>query len=233
MPKIIFKIDLNKEAENWVRVANLKEHSFGRSVQEIQKDIPKEILEQLPKLSKNKAIKLVVDRLNDRADNFMPLFQANKGLLDFYFKHNGDALFNSLEKITGKKMYAKSFTGYFILLNSCTYDLNSNSFMIMGRRPMPKQLTTICHEILHLQFVNYYGDYCLEKGLTQDQFQKLKEAITFLLNNPIFKKLYLVPDMGHPNHKVLRGQLKKIWDKNKQFDKFLDKAIEAVKIGER
>lgn len=56
----------------------------------------------------------------------------------------------------------------------------------------------------------------------------LKEALTFILNTD-FNDLLLVEDKGYPAHQKLRKKLKKIWEKEKNFNKFLDKAIMLMK----
>ena len=230
MVKIVFKIDLEKEACNWVRIAQLKKHPFGGNLRANKKDIPKDVLLKIKNVPRDKAIRIAYRHLMKKSENFMTLLEANKKLFEFYFKYKGQDLVKAIEKITGKRIYTSKITVYFTLMNSCPYNPKDNSFMIAARRPMPKQLTILCHELLHLQFLAHYGDYCLSKGLSNKQLADLKEALTFLLNDKIFKNFYLAPDHGYAMHKQLRSKLKKIWDKNKKFKVFLDKAIKKVII---
>jgi len=94
---------------------------------------------------------------------------------------------------------------------------------------LPFQLTTIYHELLHLQFLYYYEDYLKEKGLKKKQIEDLKESLTFLLNEPEFEEVILVKDKGYPSHQLLRKKLRKVWQREKNFRKFLDKAIKIIK----
>ena len=230
MPKIIFKIDLKQDAKNWVRVAHRKKHPFGlnRNIY-IQRFNNKDLLKQIIKLPRDKAINVVYKYLQKNSDKFLDELNATKSMLEFYFKHKSKALFKALAKVTGKPIYTSKFFATFTLMSSAPYNPEKDWFMIMAKKPTTRQLTNICHEILHLQFIHYYYDYCVEKGLNQKQFQDLKEAITFLLNEPVFKKLYLAPDNGYPNHVELRKKLKRVWDKDKNFKRFLDKAIKVIK----
>lgn len=229
MPQIIFKIDLKQDAKNWVRIAKMKRPRFGRSRKDLIGNVPKDLLKKLAALPKNKAEFLAYKHLDKNSKNFLPGLKANKELLEFYFKSKGNDLFRTLAKVTGKPIYAKKFTATFTLMTSCPYDPKYDWFMVAANRPVPRQITNICHEILHLQFIHYYQDYCFDKGLTAKQFQDLKESTTFLLNEPAFKKFLLAPDRGYPNHQELRRRLKRIWNNEKDFNKFLDRAIELTK----
>jgi len=93
---------------------------------------------------------------------------------------------------------------------------------------LPFSITTICHELLHLQFLHYYRDYLEKKGLNDKQIEDIKESLTFLLNEPEFENIILSKDRGYPEHQRVRQQLKKIWQENKTFSKFLDKAINEI-----
>ena len=226
MVKIIFKIDLKQDAKNWVRVAKMKKHPFGRRRQDLVEKIPRDLLKKMVRLSKKQAINVAYKFLKKNSKNFLPGLKADKNLLEFYFRYKGGGLFEALAKITGEPIYTNKFFATFTLMSSCPYDPDYNWFMIAVKNPTPKQLTNICHEIFHLQFIHYYQNYCLNQGLTEKQFQALKESLTFLLNEPVFEKFYLAPDKGYPNHQELRKKLKKVWQKEKNFRKFLDKAIE-------
>lgn len=233
MPKIIFKIDFKQDAQNWARIAKMKKHPFGRKKREVIDRIPKSLLKKMSRLSKNKAADLAYKHLQKNSKKFLTGLNAEKELLEFYFKYKGNDLFKVLTKITGKKIYTNKFYATFTLMTSAPYDPDYNWFMIIAKRSAPKQISNICHEILHLQFIYYYKNYCLKKGLTEEQFQDLKESLTFLLNEPIFKRFYLAPDQGYLLHQTLRKKLKKIWSKEKNFAKFLDKAIEVIKKNKR
>ena len=99
--------------------------------------------------------------------------------------------------------------------------------MISKWQPISANILTVCHEIFHLQFLYYYEDYC-RKFLSGEQKEDLKEAITFILNTD-FGDLLVSYDNGYPGHKELREKLKSIWLKEKNFKRFLDKAIKITK----
>lgn len=229
MSKIFFKIDFKEDAKNWVRVIQNKNQAYGRKYSEVISKIPKDILKKVQKATSVQGKKIVFKYLQSNAYNFVPEMEANQKMLEFYLKYKGSGLFKVIEKITGRRIYTGKFFATFTLMTSCPYDPMRDWFMVMAQKPLSRQVTNIFHEILHLQFTHYYYDYCLKHGLSQKQFHDLKESLTFLLNEVLFKKFYLAPDYGYSSHQSLRKKLKFLYDKNKKFDVFLEKAIEAVK----
>ncbi|MFH1376995.1 MAG: hypothetical protein ABIH25_05155 [Candidatus Woesearchaeota archaeon] len=83
------------------------------------------------------------------------------------------------------------------------------------------------HEMMHFMFHWHYWSYCEEK-IGKELIGHLKEATTFILNEE-FRDLLKIKDKGYPMHKELREKLVKIWRKNKDFEKFLDKSFSVVK----
>ena len=229
MPNIIFKIDLKQDAQNWVRIIQQTKHTFGRPKSDMLFGVPKDLVKKVAKMPKDKASNYVYRYLMQKRPNFIKGLKTNKGLLEFYFNEKGIGLFSAIAGITSKPIYTGTFHCTFTLMTSCPYDTRYHWFMVAAKRPMPSQITNICHEILHLQFLYYYRDYCLERGLSEKQLDDLKEAITFMLNDKSFEEFYLAQDFGYPNHQQLRQVLEKIWKKDKNFQRFLDKAIKVMK----
>lgn len=137
--------------------------------------------------------------------------------------------FEILSKITQKPIFAKRFGCYFTTGLVCPYDEKRDWFMVSMWHSIPFSITTICHEIMHLQFLHYYKKYLEKNGLNDKQIEDLKEALTFLLNEEEFGDIILCDDKGYPEHQKLRKRLQKIWSKEKDFNKFLHKAILETK----
>lgn len=135
--------------------------------------------------------------------------------------------FKRLAKVTQKPVFWNNFKCCLTTGMMCPYSPKEKLFMISMWQPITANTTTICHEIFHLQFLYYYGDYC-RKFLSEEQKEDLKEAMTFILNTD-FGDLMAGYDNGYPNHQELRKKLKFVWLKEKNFKKFLDKAIKITK----
>lgn len=137
-------------------------------------------------------------------------------------------MLRDVARMTGRAMYADRFYAYFTLLGICPYDYAKRSFMVSVRQNMPKQLTTVCHEIMHFQFIHHYRRYCIEHGLTEKQFQDLKEAMTVLLNQRTFRKYPMAIDRGYDAHQPLRKELERLWRRKHSYREFLDRSIVAT-----
>lgn len=111
----------------------------------------------------------------------------------------------------------------------CPYNPEEAWFMISMWHNIPMSITTICHELLHFHFLYYYGKYLKKKGLSQNKIEDLKESLTFLLNESEFDEIILVEDKGYPAHQKLRVQLNQLWQKEKNFERFLEKAIKIIR----
>lgn len=229
MPEIIFQINLQHDASNYVRVAKLDKHHFGANLEKIASDIPVDLMKQLKILERPDAKILAEKYLFSQKNGILPGLEANKERLVEYFDKYGQAIFEQLEKITNQPMCADKFYCSFTTLTSCPYNHKTYWFMVSSQRVFSRQITGILHEILHIQFHYYYEDYCKKQGLNEQQFQDLKEALTFLLNEPVFAEFNFGPDRGYINHQTLRVELKKLYDQDKKFSIFLDKAIKLVK----
>lgn len=96
-------------------------------------------------------------------------------------------------------------------------------------RSVPASITTICHEVMRLQFLHYYKNYLKKKGLKNNQIEDLKEALTFLLNEKEFDEIILCDDNGYPEHQKLRKKLREIWDRKRDFEKLLEAGIRLTK----
>ncbi len=202
MVKIIFKIDKEQDSKNWNRVIAIRDLPYGLE----KKNIGKKMIKDFPKED--------LKKLKDIKEN-----------LEEYFKKDGQEIFKTIKKITEKPIYAKKFYVSFTTAGFRPYDINSSWFMLSDTENFSKQLTDICHELLHLQVGCYYKDVCIKKGLTEKQFFDLNEILTFLINDPIFKKFDLIPDEGYPNHQEKRKKLEKVWRTKKDFNMLIDLAI--------
>jgi len=137
--------------------------------------------------------------------------------------------FKILESITQKPIFSQNFSCFWTTGFMCPYNQKENWFMVSFWHSTPFSITTICHEIMHLQFLHYYQKYLKKKGLKDNQIEDLKEALTFLLNESGFEEIILVNDFGYPEHKELRKKLKSVWLKDKNFKNLVDKAVLLIK----
>jgi hypothetical protein len=87
------------------------------------------------------------------------------------------------------------------------------------------------HEIMHIEFLKAYEEYCLQRELDNNQVSHLKEILTVLLNEKM-SRLLSCPDRGYTKHQDLRVKTLEIYKSENNFVSFLDKAIDLIKTEE-
>lgn len=231
MSKVKFSYDFKKDAWSWVLIVKNQ-----KRLKELKKNwakevefIPKNLLVLILRKNRKTAESLVYNYLVSHPQKLTRQLIIKEQLqsLKRVWRKIEKEFFRRLEIITGRPIFTKEFKCYLTTGFMCPYDPRDNSFMVSLRHNIPWNITTICHEIFHLQFLHYYAKYC-RRFISQKKLDDLKEALTFILDTD-FKDLLLCKDRGYLVHQKLRKELKGIWEKDKNFERFLDKAI---KIGE-
>lgn len=233
MLKIKFKYNLKKDAFNWIRqVIFLPNRLIDHLPIEIQKEIKR--LYEINKISQTKLIESMDHSTIDFMVNYlkknqnMDLIERKKKELEKAWRKGESDFFKILSEIIQKPIYKASYVCYLSTICGCPFYEKENWFMVSLSK-LNIQVYIVSHEFMHLQFIYWYKKYCLNKGLTNKQFWHIQEAITFLLNEPEFSNIIKFDDPGRSIHQNFIKQLKEIWQEDKNFQNFLDKAIEIVK----
>jgi len=228
MLKVNFHYNFKKDAWSWVLVA--KDHEcWGLNWKNQIAFIPDNLLEQIIKKSRKSAESLVYNHLISHSKKQMRelVIQEELKALENSWRKIENDFFKKLEQIIQKPIFTDHFKCYLTTGFMCPYNEKEGWFMVSLWHSIPASITAICHEIFHLQFLYYYKNYC-KKFLSKEKTEDLKEALTFILNTD-FNDLILSEDRGYPDHQKLRLRLKKVWIKEKDFKKFLEKAIKIVR----
>ena len=230
MSHINFYYSIDKDAENWIdRIFNQENITFI-SQKDIIDKYPKNLLNRIQAVNNyEEAKQIVTNFLKNDAINSNKAFVIEEELkaLKSSWKARENHFFVALEKILEKPIYTENFSGYITTFFKCPYSEKENWFMVNFWSSLPEQITTIAHEILHLQFLHQYRSI-LEKSLDEEKIQVLKEALTFLLNEKEFYGILLKPDKGYEDHAILRKKLKDLWRESREFHLFLLEAMEIV-----
>jgi len=229
MPKVSFKYDYKKDAWAWVLIAKDNKDRWGMDWKRKVNFIPQHLLDKILKEDYKSAEVLVYKHIlsNPRKKMYQLVIKEQLKAVENIWRKIEKEYFKRLERVTQKPIYWNNFTCYLTTGQMCPFNTDQKMFTISKWQPISANITTICHEIFHLQFLHYYWDYCRE-FLSKEQVSALKEIITFILNTD-FGDLLASYDMGYPAHEKIRAKLKEIWLKEKDFKKFLDKAIKITK----
>lgn len=230
MPKVKFNYNINKDAWSWVLIAKDK-NLWGLDWENEIAHIPKELLAKILKSSFSSAVKITETYIKN---NSQKIYRADviKNEIQALEKTWGKVekkYFKILADITQKPIFQGDFDCFITSGFMCPYNEKQDWFMVSMWHSLPFSITTICHEVMHLQFLHYYKAYLIKQGLKNNQIEDLKESLTFLLNEPEFSNIILSQDSGYPEHFKLRKQLRSIWSKNKDFQNLLGRAIALLK----
>jgi hypothetical protein len=226
MAKIKFDYNLQKDVWSWVLIAK-DMNAWGLDWREQVGHIPDELLKKIEKASFSRAEKIVEEyiRKNPKKAYKNKVMQIEMKALEKIWRSVEGKYFSRLAKLTNKPIYCPEFRCYFTTGLMCPYNEKENWFMASMWHSIPASITTICHEIMHLQFLHYYRDHLKKKGLKNDQIEDLKESLTFLLNDPEFDQIILCQDNGYPDHFALRKKLQNIWEQNRNFQELVEAGI--------
>lgn len=230
MSQIKFKYNIGKDAWSWVLIAKDK-NLWGLDWNDEVGHIPKNLLSQVLKASFADAEEIVREHLQgDRKRKYKCLIiKEEMRSLEIAWKMVEQQYWQALEKMTGKPIFSEEFNCFWTTGYMCPYNEKEKWFMVSLWRSLPDSITTICHEVMHLQFLHFYRNYLKKNGLNMKQSDNLKEALTILLNEPEFDAVVLSEDMGYPKHQELRNKLRQAWRKNRNWQKLLDEAIVMMK----
>lgn len=230
MTKLNFDYNLKRDAWSWVLIAKDK-NNWGLNWREQIAQIPDDLLTKIEKTNFAVAQKIVEDYIEKDSNKEYKnnVLNCEIQALEKSWLLVEKKYFKILSDITQEPIFTDKFDCYFTTGLMCPYNEKEKWFMVSMWHSIPFSITTICHEIMHLQFLHYYRNYLKKKGLTNDQIEDLKESLTFLLNESEFESIILSQDSGYPEHNKLRKKLSNIWSKNKDFQNLLDEAIGIIK----
>jgi len=209
--KLQYKIDLDRDIDNWQK-------SFSRISYGLKwnKFIPEDLN---PVCLKDR------NRLSDYVQK--KFYKTN--LINIFLewlKKNVDIkqIQADLESITGEKFDYGKIGVYLTTFHRAPYNFQKKYFyLIYQDKNKTGSIRSIYHELFHFYFHEHYMDQIKNK-YGSEKANQLKESLTVILNDVLPKRL-LPPDKGYPEHKILREQIKRIWQKEKNLDSTIRKTL--------
>ena len=233
-PKVVIGFDPGWEAQNWYGTFS-KEVIYGLKNSKNKfglGNIPQEIAKiVLNAKSEQEALGLISKEINpfiNRPEMKETMSQAIS-TAKLRWDNVGNQYFTLLSKMLDIPIseFEEQYHAFFTFGVRCPFYSNSfmfNQYMDFADGAM--------HEIMHIEFLKKYKQYCLDKGLDQTQISHLKEILTILLNRDM-SHLLSRPDQGYTKHQEIRPKVLEIYKKSRDnkesFVKFLDKAIALIK----
>ena len=227
MAKVVFETNIKEDVKNLIGAVG----ATNRGGRDFSKDIDPEIIKIVKSNSKKKAFALVMKRTSKFYKKNHKLIKLTLKQFEETWKLVEKGFFKRLAKVTKKPVCSKKFTACLTTAGRCPYWHEKFWFMVSFPRQPMRVANTIAHEILHMQIIYHYRDKLpyFEKHPSKSKLAwALIESLTILLNEE-FSDILFFPDNGYPAHQKLRAKLVEVWRKNKDFEKFLPKAIEITK----
>lgn len=225
--KINFKIDMNKDFENYYEAVNTKEH-YGKK--DWDKGMSKHIKKLIGNKNREEACKSSLFYFQKSYEKYNKYFTLFLKQVEGYWKLIEEEFFKRIEKITSRKFPPDEFTVYLTTIFRCPYDYKEKWFMISFLQHPLFCAKIIAHELMHFHFIHYNWE-SIEKQIGENKTNDLKEALTVLLNLE-FRDLFFFEDRGYKGHKRLREFIIKTWKKERNYDKLLNKCVEFLKHGD-
>ncbi|MCX6822465.1 MAG: hypothetical protein NTX91_00510 [candidate division SR1 bacterium] len=154
--------------------------------------------------------------------------------LSLSLEKNKDVYIKKMETLTKQPFLYDEITCYLTTLARCPYNREKGLIRLWYKAQDPVRV--FLHEILHFQFHQRYRDNPKVKLLSKEQFEDLKESLTFLLNIE-FKEYIEFPDYGYPQHQELRKQLEDYRlsqpENERDFEKLIDYGCDLLSSGEK
>ncbi len=157
MIKVNFDYNLKKDAWSWVLIAKDK-NIWGLNWHDQVAQIPNELLKKIEKVSFFRAQKIVESYIEKetKKDYKTKVLKFEMQALEKSWQIVEKKYFEILSTITGEPIFTKKFNCYFTTGFVCPYNEKENWFMVSIWHSIPFSITTICHELMHLQFLKYY-----------------------------------------------------------------------------
>ena len=157
--------------------------------------------------------------------------------LNTYIDKNGNTIIKRFNKLTGLSYKLSDFKYY---VNSTPVSLHNGKDLyisIGSNHSFNSYPTIIIHEISHIYFYKYLESKKFLKInkiskatdlISEKERNELKEIVTVIINEE-FGDLIDKKDQGYLEHKEIREKITKLWNKDRNFDKWIIKVIKEYK----
>lgn len=167
--------------------------------------------------------------LNEFSKEEKTMIEAQITALQTVWEEKEGRFIQRMEKYFGSPFNISEYSVYFTSLGISPYNLREKTFMVRLISSLPEQIGTICHELMHLYFMNGFQIYLAQNGLDEDQILNINEALTILLNFEFSDYIVLPEKNKKPSTYPLQDEIVKMYRDGKEFPAILDRLIEISK----
>jgi hypothetical protein len=208
-------LNIKKDARNRRNACNKISHWVNR-----REKIDKEIADKITNKTEEEAYNFLIPYLeNLYKNNEVNINNTIKFWQETINKNINNAC-KKLEEITNTKIYRQDFVWYITTFPRWPYNKENWYIRLYYNRSIKYYIWFFLHELLHFQFIHYFSNHPSIIVLNNDQFEFLKESLTFILNYE-FKEFLWKEDMWYAIHQELRKKLALYREANKNFEELI------------
>lgn len=138
-----------------------------------------------------------------------------------------DEFIRKVEKIFGIQ-YPKKVIEVFLTTNSrCTYNVQAGYFFVNLQSEHTNAI--IMHELFHFYTWQVFHKDLESKGVSEEQYNDIKESLTELLNLEFADLMSGAEDKGYARHRNMRAKIKEVWAKNKDIGNLVQACVSKLK----
>lgn len=209
MVKVIFKYDLNKDVDNFIRGTRAKNSSNPTKLQDIYNT---QNSFDYVEFKVEKFLREYIAQISFNADKSIKELESDWGKIEVAF-------LKRIENIFGIFYPAAEITIYLTTNQRCTYNIRENYFFVNFSSKFPNG--TIMHELFHFYTWHAFHEDLIKKGINESKFNDIKESLTELLNIEFADYMEGFHDDGYLQHAEMRKKVKILWEKEKNLSKVL------------
>ena len=225
MPEIFSWYNLEKDAWNRRWATN---SSINKNRCESMDEKAQDIIRKIKWLSLEEANKILIPLLENNYINNREEIDDSVKQIKVKIDTQKDQIFELMEKLTKKLIFNESFHFWYTTCQRWPYNWETWEIWIMEPPEKWWRLRAwsrgFAHELLHFQTHKYYENEYPMNQLNKQQFNLIKESLTFLLNHE-FPWVNLSTDIWYPQHqdyrKILEDYRLSCWAK-KDFEDLIN-----------
>lgn len=217
--RLRFVYDINKDVENLI--------NGSRSVNSSRKTEFHQLYSAKhgDTIDPTKAREFIVQHLTERGiDMPKELSDMEKGWLAI-----SDRFVSRCEKLFGLTYPREEIVAYLTTNNRCTYSIK-NGYFFVRVKGYKQANATIMHELLHFYTQEAFYDRLKARGLTDMQYNEIKESLTELLNVEFADLMDGDTDTGYPQHMEMRKRLRMLLGQGKGLSDAADELSKSLQI---
>ncbi len=202
--KIIFKYDLQKDTENFLKSFNSVNNKKPTKLQELYIETIGEVVpEKVSEFLQNQVVDVT---------NKLERIKSDWERVEIEVLGRMTELFNV--------SLSADVVVYLSANSRCTYNIKENYFFVYMNSE--KSNCVIAHELLHFYTWSSFYEELMQKGISGEQYNNIKESLTELLNTDFQDILDGQYDKGYPQHLEMRKRINHLRKEGKDINFIVD-----------